>query len=314
MSVEKEMYDMVRFSVVVPVYNGERWLERCLDSIVCSIGEAKNWEIVCVDDASTDASADVLSRFAAHVTIPCRLVRHDVNRGSGEARNTGLERARGEWIAWVDADDRVCPDWAPRIAQELKQVNDVDVLCFGARMWKDNFWRAMRYDNDSVCVPGNMFLCDILRDIGSSTWMWNKVFRKSLFRDLYFSGRCQEDFRLMPGIMRNARHVKSIPDLLYDYFRPVGSLSRHGDRTGSVDGLKLCLNGLKGMPGTTCWANFPRVEAAWKEGCVLRVADYLRNSGLDDDFRRFLRRNLWRVLLDRRQSLKAKAKCVIAAI
>ena len=114
---------------------------------------------------------------------------------------------------------------------------------------------------------------------------------------------------MLPKVLSRAKRVRSIPDILYEYYRPAGSLSRHGDKSGSVDGLMACLDvdwRDAGLPVT--------VQNAWLEGIALRAADYLRNSGDEPAFRSSLRRNLHRVLLDPRQSLRQKAKCLIEAL
>jgi len=294
------------YSVIVPVYNGAEYLRRCLDSIIASIGADDRWEIVCVDDFSTDATAEILADYASR-DPRFVLAKHPVNRGLGEARNTGLARASGQWIAWVDADDAVLPEWASVILRETA-ANDAGVLCYGARMWKDGVWRPMRYDRKPRRVSAACFLRDVVRDIGSSTWMWNKVFRIELFDGVTFTGRCQEDFNLMPALLSRAGKVRTVPDLLYEYFRPSGSLSRHGDLSGSAKGIVWALEGPKTSP-----ALLPRgFKAVWLEGCALRAADFLRHAGPHSELRSFLRRNVWRVLCDPAQSLRVKVKCLLA--
>ena len=300
-------------SALVPVYNGADFLERCLDSILESVRRLQAdatrdvaVEIVAVDDASTDATASILDGLAARESC-LSVVRHAVNLGLGEARNTGVRQAKGEWIAWVDADDAVAPEWLPRLAESAEDAEDVVV--YGARLWRGERSREMRYRRDVCTVDATEFCCDALRDLGTSSWMWNKMFRRRLFEDVRFSGRCQEDFRALPRLLSRAGLVRSIPDALYDYYRPAGSLSRHGDKSGSVDGLKACLDIDWISEGLS-----PAVQSAWLEGIALRAADYLRNSGDEPLFRRYLRRNLHRVLLNPRQSLRQKVKCLIEAV
>ena len=298
----------MKISAVVPVYNGAGCLERCLESILGSVaaGGSADFELVVVDDASTDATNDIIESFRQRVP-GIVVAHHETNLGLGEARNTGLRNSTGEWVAWVDADDEVTEDWFARISENA--FPDVDVVAFGARAWRGGRARVVRYKPYACFVDATVFCCDVLRDLGTSTWMWNKMFRRSLFEELSFSGRCLEDFRLFPQLLTRARRVRSLPDPLYEYYRPAGSLSCHGDRTGSVNGLMASLDidwGEAGLPAS--------VQKAWLEGVVLRVADYLRNSGDEPTFRRYLRRNVHRVLLNPRQSLRQKVKCVLECI
>jgi glycosyltransferase involved in cell wall biosynthesis len=88
-------------SVVVPVYNAERYLEPCLNSILSQT--YKNLEILCVNDGSTDGSPEILKRIAA--TDPRVIVLDQENAGVSAARNRGIDAAHGEWITFVDSDD-----------------------------------------------------------------------------------------------------------------------------------------------------------------------------------------------------------------
>ena len=102
------------------MHNGAGCLERCLESIrvSCATGGNATLELVIVDDASTDATPRIIERFRQY--FPEFVVaRHELNRGVGEARNTGLAHATGEWVAWVDADDAVTPEWFARLAESV---------------------------------------------------------------------------------------------------------------------------------------------------------------------------------------------------
>ena len=89
------------FSVIIPVYNAEKYLRPCLDSVLNQT--ESDWECVCVDDGSTDASGMILDEYAARDSR--FKVIHQANGGEGVARNTGLKMAVGDWITWLDADD-----------------------------------------------------------------------------------------------------------------------------------------------------------------------------------------------------------------
>ncbi len=114
---------------------------------------------------------------------------------------------------------------------------------------------------------------------------------------------------MLPHVLARAKRVRCLPEALYDYYRPEGSLSHHADRSGSIEGLKACMEIDWRAAGLS-----PSVQAAWVEGIVLRAADHLRNSGDEPTFRRYLRRNLHRVLFNPRQSLRQKVKCLIEAV
>lgn len=96
---------MPKFSVIMPVHNAEKFLREALESVRTQT--FADWECVCVDDGSTDASGGILDEFAARDAR--FVVLHQANGGVSSARNAGLDAARGEWIGWLDADDLYSP-------------------------------------------------------------------------------------------------------------------------------------------------------------------------------------------------------------
>lgn len=100
----------MRLSIIVPVYNmaAEGKLNYCMDSLVNQTVD--NYEIIAVDDASTDGSPEILGRYQAEYPEKVKVLTHGVNKRQGGAKNTGLRAASGEWIGFVDSDDWVAPD------------------------------------------------------------------------------------------------------------------------------------------------------------------------------------------------------------
>src|SRR5689334_7216050 len=117
-------------SVVIPMYNRAALIGRAIDS--CLRSSVADCEIIVVDDASTDDSAAIVSRID-HPAV--RLVRHDVNRGLGATRNTGVRHARGEWVVMLDSDDELTEGALDAIRRCSFEVpSDVGVLWFRCRM------------------------------------------------------------------------------------------------------------------------------------------------------------------------------------
>lgn len=96
-----------RISVIIPIYNAEKFLPECLDSVLCQ--EFPSFELLLIDDGSTDGSGEIADRYAEKDSRI--VVVHQPNSGVSAARNRGLTEARGEYIAFVDADDRVTPSY-----------------------------------------------------------------------------------------------------------------------------------------------------------------------------------------------------------
>ncbi len=104
LSFMEEKTSHIILSVIVPVYNVERFLPRCLDSLLRQGMQSGEWEIICVDDGSTDGSPAILADYARRNPELIRVIRQE-NQGLGGARNTGTAAARGEWVAYLDSDD-----------------------------------------------------------------------------------------------------------------------------------------------------------------------------------------------------------------
>ncbi len=115
---------MLRFSVVIPTYNYAHFIARAIESVLANPGD--DYEVIVVDDGSTDNTAAAVERFDRSV----RYVRQE-NRGPSAARNRGAQAARGEYVLFLDADDRLLPDALPALRQFLAAHPDVDLACGG---------------------------------------------------------------------------------------------------------------------------------------------------------------------------------------
>ena len=113
--------DKVKISIIVPVYNAEDYLERCLHSILDQ--EFSSYEVILVDDGSTDASWLICDRYSS--TDPRFITLHQPNKGVSAARNAGINMAQGEYVMFLDADDALLPDALEVMVESLNG----DILC-----------------------------------------------------------------------------------------------------------------------------------------------------------------------------------------
>ena len=107
-TTQVEIFMHPAISIIVPIYNAERWLVRCLESIVNQ--SFSDFEAICVNDASTDSSLSILKEYASQ-DPRIKIVDLPINRGEGGARNAGMETARGKYMGFVDSDDTVDTDF-----------------------------------------------------------------------------------------------------------------------------------------------------------------------------------------------------------
>ena len=120
------MTDQTKLSVIIPVYNVEQYLPKCLASVVQQT--LKDIEIICVNDGSTDNCLKILEEFKSKDNR-IKIINKE-NAGLGNARNTGLEEAKGEYISFIDSDDYIDENFFELLYNEAKE-DDADVACGG---------------------------------------------------------------------------------------------------------------------------------------------------------------------------------------
>ena len=205
-------------SVIVPVYKVEPYIAACAESLFTQTWPAL--EFIFVNDATPDRSMEVLealidSRFAA---LRPRIVRIDkrVNEGLPQARRTGVERARGEWILHVDSDDFLERDAVERLLAAVQ--DDTDVVYFHIRKeWSGRRWRISR---DARYASGAEYARDIVH-FRAHGFLWNKLMRRRLYeRELFYPRyNMHEDIVLSCQLLQGARGVVRLPEPLYHYRR-----------------------------------------------------------------------------------------------
>jgi len=199
-------------SVVIPVYNVERYLARCLDSVLAA-AEGRDVEVICVNDGSTDGSAAVLARYADRVKVI-----EKENGGLGSARNAGLDAMTGDYVMFVDSDD-----WIP--------CDAIDVFSSVARESG-----AALVVSTSVCkdrMPRSSSRSPAWK-MRPSPWIagrkvqycaWNKLYRADLFRSRRYPATIYEDFPVTTDILCEAGEFAAVEAPMYVYCTNGGASS-----------------------------------------------------------------------------------------
>ena len=204
-----------KISVVVPVYNVEKYLRRCLDSIC---GQTyRNLEIICVNDGSTDGSLAILEEYAARDSRVCIITQQ--NAGLSAARNTALEHATGEWIAGVDSDDYLDLD---AYEYAIAGVDDeIDIICYGTRVIWQNIPPDIRMEQYlELSQQDGQPSFESLTQISGS--FWNKLWRRKLVKQYCGSfpvGLWFEDVYFYWTLAPFARKISYRPEKKYNYIR-----------------------------------------------------------------------------------------------
>lgn len=268
-------------------------------SVVVPVGDVAQWKR-CEDGLATSISA--APKYVDFEVLPCFDLDH---KGAYLARNEGLKKATGDWIAWVDCDDEVEPYWASEIVAAIKAHPNADVIQYDATEVRGGKVRSLRYQYQGE-VSGERFAHELLRNDGMPAWLWTRVFRKELFDGLQFEGRIKHDYGMFLQLLPRINSVWSIRKSLYRYNRHGKGLSNYAQQMDY---------------GTTGHRFESLIEALpedWHRdgyiGLALTMADVARHSKVENGARHWVRKYLHSVLLDGDVPLRLKVKSLLAAI
>jgi len=211
---------MINVSIIVPVYNVEQYLARCLDSLVNQT--MKEIEIICVDDCSLDRSIDILRQYEAAYPGKVRVIQSDVNRRQGGARNIGIRAAQGEYIGFVDSDDWVDIRMFQLLYDQAITTSSDIVDCNYYLAFPD---KLVKCQSNALKQCGELVFEKKRTLVTNPGRTWTKLYRRSLLVDnnIYFPEHLlYEDNEIMPLIMAYAERLAKVEDYLYYYFVGTG--------------------------------------------------------------------------------------------
>lgn len=221
---------MKRLSLIIPLFNAEPFLSRCLDSIINQDLSYQEFEVIIVNDGSTDNSLEVAYQYkTANSNIDIFSIE---KTGVGAARNFGINKAIGKYLLFVDADDYVFPNSLADILK-IMETQDLDVLRFNYENITEkgivipkrkNSTKSVVFSNN--IVDGNTFLSEHL---GWSCYAWSYLLKASFIKDnnLYFNPSIFfEDIEWLLTVLSKAKKVRSINKLVYAYVQHLGSITQ----------------------------------------------------------------------------------------
>lgn len=209
-----------RLSIIIPFFNVEQYIALCLDSVFQQDIPEEEYEVVCVNDGSTDRSRDIVLDYQArHENLV--LVEHEVNKKLGAARNTGRAAAKGNYIWNVDSDDKIVPNCLDKLLR-ICEENDLDVLEFGTIQFHDKGEGDMGHVRRTEGVMSGL---DYLEQLESSELsrmcvVWRRMIRRTfLDENRIFSPEINmgEDVPYSFRVLMSARRMMVIPDRCYCY-------------------------------------------------------------------------------------------------
>ncbi len=231
---------MPLLSIIIPAYNVEAFLPKCLDSIFAQ--DYKDYEVLCIDDGSTDNTPLLLRNYSEH--WPNLRVIAQPNQGMSAARNKGVKESQGDYVLFVDSDDWLCEGALSKLA---KALNGEDVVCFNSKKFieRTGKYRANQRPGINGVMSGwNYFNKERLTPTEVHfVCIWQRAYRRAFLEEhsLRFAEdvRRAEDDLFTTMVMFHAQTVKTIDDCLYVYRVRDNSITTTVDINRWYDSLKV---------------------------------------------------------------------------
>ncbi len=221
-------------SVVIPVYNGEAYIKQCLDSLLSE--ENGELEVIAVNDGSRDRSSEILHQYAE--SHPRLRVIDKENGGASQARKTGVDLARGEYVGFVDVDDYVAPDWYRQMEEKAKTTGADIVVCNYTEVYPNRQQTVKnRFAKDQTFpLKPEETMSYLHRRQAYFPFPWNKIYRTDLLRTVNFPTEnfVGEDYNMHLQLLHGGAKVEFLDVEGYFYVLTESSVSRSGFGPGSV--------------------------------------------------------------------------------
>lgn len=208
---------MNTFSILIPVYNVENYVLKCLDSIRSQIFQ--DYELIIVDDASPDKSMTIVNEYLnSHYDLmqKTKIVRHEQNRGLAAARLSGLQEATGNYIVFVDSDDWLELNFLNVFVEIIEKESPDIVMCNVNHIWKDK--TTIEYSNS--ITNREEYIASILERRNTLN-VWGKAYKRDLFHKLkpgFIEGiNFGEDYVVLSRIVFFAHNIYFLKETLYNY-------------------------------------------------------------------------------------------------
>ena len=274
--------DIPKVSVITPVYNGEKYLEACLKSVVAQ--SLDRLEVILVNDGSTDGSGEMMKEYARR--YPHFIYVEQKNRGLSEARNTGLQYAHGKYIAFLDGDDLLPKDALLHLYEKAeKTCADMvtgNVVTFGEGQGTDDFSR--RNKETGFTLSGETFLTEAIANHHYVPMVYNYLYRRSFIEQhgLRFEpGILHEDELWTPVALAKAKRVASINSTTYLYRQHEASIMSSSKAERRIASIGVVIRRLEEFMESYMTGNGCREAIISRVEILKRIIDGLKSNGYD---------------------------------
>ena len=212
---------MTKFSIIIPVYNVEKYIKRCLDSVFNQ--SFKDFEVIVVNDGTKDNSMDIVENYNVKIIT-------QKNQGLSVARNIGVKKAKGEYIIFLDSDDYIEKDLLKNINKSLD--NNPDLVRFQIQEVFEDSDTINVYNEEGFSGYNGVEAFEKICSYHYVENAWAYAIRKDYYNKNKFQfapGTIHEDFGLIPLIIMKANNVNSISYVGYNYVQRSGSIMSQND-------------------------------------------------------------------------------------
>lgn len=202
----------VLVSIIIPIYNVEKYLEKCIKSIINQT--YRNLEIILINDGSTDESAKICEAYKEQDNRIIFI--NKKNGGAASAKNEGLKVAKGDYITFVDSDDFVELDMIEYMVNTIKKYNSDIVQCSFTNLYKN----TEKFKQDKIIEQkiGSKDFLELFITKWDSSLFWNKLFKREVIENVFFKeGRCIDDEFFTYKCVINSKSIVTSNKIVYNY-------------------------------------------------------------------------------------------------
>ena len=262
---------MAKVSVIVPVYNTEKYLRCCLDSV---IGQTlQDIEIVCVNDGSIDGSLKILEDFAnkdSRITVI-----NQENKGLSAARNVGLKIAAADYISFIDSDDFVHPTFLERLYSAIQDTDSDISGCNFTKIRENSAIIPSKKETEHIYEPALEVLLNRKNFIHFN--VWNKLYKRELIRDVPFiEGMYYEDWVFNTCVFAKAASFVWLNTPLYGYRISENSIMRSSYSLKKMNDYVVGIEGVRNF----FYKNYPNLWEQVKQTRIARTTKMMMNSAI----------------------------------
>lgn len=259
---------MVKLSIIVPVYNVSKYLAKCLDSLLCQDLKPEEYEIIVVNDGSTDNSEEILKQYEKKYKN-IKVVRQE-NQGLSGARNTGIKLSNGKYIQFVDSDDYLEPNVLRTLVDKM-ETNNLEVLRFNYQNVNENYEVYEPYKEHKPYVDYRDEVCDgltfLTERLGYACYAVQFLIKSELLKkegNTFKSGIYFEDTEWTPRILTQAKRVTSTDLMVYNYLLRQGSITN----SVSIEKKRKVLEDKMQLVSSLKQQMLDKADKRWYEGMI----------------------------------------------